>query len=154
MLKHPVKSNRNNRISPFSLKSTSLLSSSVKAPPAALESANLWISFLTPPFALPHVQLRSLQVHLVNISPVHLCCFISPVTYALLITQVNQEAQRKQTVCSMQFFTGLSYQSSFKYVKQIINKILNFNSLIIHQLPMYLLLSESIFFISLSLSSS
>ena len=29
-------------------------------------------------------------------------------SFILLITQVNQEAQRKYTVCSMHFFTGLS----------------------------------------------
>ena len=29
-------------------------------------------------------------------------------SFILLITQVNQEAQRKYAVCSMQFFTGLS----------------------------------------------
>ena len=62
-----------------------LLSSSVKAPPAAFESANLWLSFLTPPFTLPHIQLQSLQVHLVNISPIHLCCFISCVTNVLFL---------------------------------------------------------------------
>ena len=30
-------------------------------------------------------------------------------SFILLITQVNQEAQRKYAVCSMHFFTGLSY---------------------------------------------